>query len=85
MEAMSQGGGFAWSSHRYTWFGVEVALSSTELNTITGTMDGGASAATLTAAALVVWGITAPASVVAAIVAAILGLGSSALAVCNAA
>jgi hypothetical protein len=50
------------ASVNYVWYGVEVTLSSSELNTITGTMNGGASAATLTAAALVVWGITAPAS-----------------------
>lgn len=73
------------ASFRYTWFGVEVALSPTEQNTITGSMSGGANAATLTAAALVAWGITAPASVVAAIVAGILGLGAAALTLCNAA
>jgi len=73
------------ASFRYTWFGLEVALNPTELNTITSSMNGGANAATLTTAALVAWGITAPASVVSAIVAGILGLGAAALGMCNAA
>lgn len=65
-------------------FGVHVDLSDTEVNIISGSMNSSANMAALLAAALVGFGVTAPAATVSAIATAVLGLGAAALGTCNA-